>query len=67
MQGIPPQRFSAALGLGFLQGGDSRTRPSTGLGRFLSDTDLLPTGQQAEGGLGHPELLLPGLCSAVAT
>lgn len=56
MKGIPPQHFGATLGLGFLHRGESRTRPSTRLGKLLSDTDLLPTGQRLEGGLGHPEL-----------
>lgn len=45
-QRIAPHHFSATLSLGFLHHGDSRTPPSTRLGTFLSDTNLLPTGQQ---------------------
>lgn len=46
MHCIAPRHFSATLNLGLPHHGDSRTLPSTRVGTFLSDANLLPTGQQ---------------------
>lgn len=53
---IAPHPFSATKNLSLLHHRDSRAVPSAGLGTFLSGTSLLPTGQQEEAALGHPEV-----------
>jgi len=52
MQCIAPHPFSATLNSGFLHHGDSRTLPSTRLGTFLGDADLLLRGQLVGNWLG---------------